>query len=378
MQKLNVGAVGYGYWGPNLIRNFMELPGSDLCAVADLDTARLQHVKDRYPTIRLTTSNYEELFHAGLDAVVVATPPHTHYRIVRNCLEHGLHVLVEKPLTLNSEEGCELIRVAEANNRVLMVGHTFEYNPAVRALKQMIDSGELGEIQYIDAVRVSLGLFNSHLNVIWDLAPHDISILLHLLGAMPIGVAAQGTACVQDGIEDVAYMTMRFPNNVLAHIRMSWLDPCKTRRITVVGSKKMVIYDDVEPQEKLKVYDKGVKAIRHTDTYGEFQFAYHYGDIVSPYIRFEEPLRLECGHFLECIREGKRPLTDGYNGLRVVEIVEAAQHSLKNGGGLYDFHPHFTMNGTTFTAGRTNGTNGNGAHHMAINQEAVRNGVHAH
>jgi predicted dehydrogenase len=379
MQKLNVGAVGYGYWGPNLIRNFMELPGSNLCAVADLDTARLQHVRERYPAIRIATTNYEELFDAGLDAVVVATPPHTHYRIVRNCLEHGLHVLVEKPLTLNSEEGCELIRVAEANNRVLMVGHTFEYNPAVRALKQMIDSGELGEIQYIDAVRVSLGLFNSHLNVIWDLAPHDISILLHLLGEMPIGVAAQGTACVQDGIEDVAYMTMRFPNNVMAHIRMSWLDPCKTRRITVVGSKKMVIYDDVEPQEKLKVYDKGVKAIRHTDTFGEFQFAYHYGDIVSPYIRFEEPLRMECGHFLDCIREGKRPLTDGYNGLRVVEIVEAAQRSLKNGGGLYEFHPHFTMNGTASVPAVTNGvSNGHGLPYIAAPQDVVRNGVHVH
>ncbi len=361
MQRLKVGAIGYGYWGPNLIRNFVELPGSDLRAVADLDQGRLAYVRERYPTVHLTSS-YEELFEAGLDAVVVATPPHTHYHIVRNCLEHGLHVLVEKPLTLNSKDGCDLIRVAEANNRVLMVGHTFEYNPAVAVLKQMIDSGELGEIQYIDAVRVSLGLFNSHLNVIWDLAPHDISILLHLLGEMPVSVAAQGTACVQEGIEDVAYMTLRFSRNVLAHIRMSWLDPCKTRRITVVGSKKMVIYDDVEPQEKIKVYDKGVKAIRHTDTYGEFQFAYHYGDIVSPYIRFEEPLRVECAHFLECIREGKRPLTDGYNGLRVVEIVEAAQRSLKNGGGLDNFQPYFTMNGAV--------TNG------AVPQPAALNGLY--
>lgn len=375
MQTLKIGAVGYGYWGPNLIRNFVELPGSELYAVADLDRGRLQHVRERHPQIRITTSDYTELFDVGLDAVVVATPPHTHYRIVRQCLEHGLHVLVEKPLTLNSEEGCELIRIAEQHNRLLMVGHTFEYNPAVRVLKAMIDSGELGDIQYIDAVRVSLGLFNSHLNVIWDLAPHDISILLHLLGEQPLTVAAQGTACVQEGIEDVAYMTMRFPNNVLAHIRMSWLDPCKTRRITVVGSKKMVIYDDVEPQEKIKVYDKGVKAIRHTDTYGEFQFAYHYGDIVSPYIRFEEPLRVECGHFLDCIRSGNRPLTDGYNGLRVVEIVEAAQKSLRNGGGAHSFRPHFTMSRTSngelcegaLTHSVTNfTTNGATAHSVSI------------
>lgn len=345
MRKVKVGAIGYGYWGPNLIRNFVELPGSELYAVADLDQNRLDHVTSRYPQIRVATRNYEELFSLGLDAVVVATPPHTHFRIVSNCLQNGLNVLVEKPLTLNSADACELIRIAKEHNRVLMVGHTFEYNPAVRALKEMIHSGELGEIQYIDAVRVSLGLFNANLNVIWDLAPHDVSILLHLLGQMPISVGAQGNACLQTGIEDVAYMTMRFPNNILAHIRVSWLDPCKTRRITVVGSKKMVIYDDVEPQEKLKVYDKGVKAIRHTDTFGEFQFAYHYGDIVSPYIRFDEPLRLECAHFIECVGEGKTPLTDGVNGLRVVQIVEAAQRSLRNGGALQEFAPSLPVNG---------------------------------
>jgi predicted dehydrogenase len=213
-----------------------------------------------------------------------------------------------------------------------MVGHTFEFNPAVRALKEMIGSGELGEIHYIDAVRASLGLFHPTLNVIWDLAPHDISILNHLLEANPVNVSAKGTACVHQAVEDIAYMTIMFPDNLMAHIRMSWLDPCKTRRITVVGSKKMVVYDDVESQEKIKVYDKGVKAIRRTDTFGEFQFSYHYGDVVSPYIHFEEPLRLECLHFLECIQENKRPLTDGNNGLRVVEIIEAAQHSLMSHG----------------------------------------------
>lgn len=346
MRKVKVGAIGYGYWGPNLIRNFVELPGSELCAVADLDQTRLDHVKARYPQIKTTTRNYEELFQMDLDAVVVATPPHTHTRIVSNCLQHDLHVLVEKPLTLISQDAQALIQIANERRRVLMVGHTFEYNPAVRALKTMIHSGELGEIQYIDAVRVSLGLFNANLNVIWDLAPHDVSILLHLLDTMPVSVGAQGNACVQSGIEDVAYMTLRFPNNILAHIRMSWLDPCKTRRITVVGSKKMVIYDDVEQQEKLKVYDKGVKAIRHTDTFGEFQFAYHYGDIVSPYIRFDEPLRLECAHFIECITEEKTPLTDGNNGLRVVQIVEAAQRSLQNGGALQNFTTMSLVNGS--------------------------------
>jgi predicted dehydrogenase len=345
MPKLKIGAIGYGYWGPNLIRNFVELPHTEVYAVADLDQARLHHVQSRYPHIHCFTTDYRELFGLGLDAVVVATPPHTHHRIVRDCLQNGLHVLVEKPLTLSSEDALDLIQVAEAQDQILMVGHTFEYNPAVQTLKQMISSGELGDIQYIDAVRVSLGLFNAHLNVIWDLAPHDISILLYLLGMTPESVAAQGTSCLQNGVEDVAYVTLRFPNNILAHMRLSWLDPSKIRRITVVGSKKMVIYDDVENQEKIKVYDKRVTAIRHTDTFGEFNFAYHYGDIVSPYIRFEEPLRLECRHFADCIVEGKRPLTDGYDGLRVVQVVEAAQTSLRNGGGLYPFAPQVHQNG---------------------------------
>lgn len=330
MEPVKIGAIGYGYWGPNLIRNFVELPTSVVVAVADLDEGRLNHVRERHPQIPITTRNHQELFSLGLDAVVVATPPHTHYKIVRECLENGLHVLVEKPLTLSSADAEELIRVADACGRRLMVGHTFEYNPAVRALKEMIDAGELGEIYYIDAVRVSLGLFSSHLNVIWDLAPHDISIVLYLLGQAPVSVSAQGHSYVQRGVEDVAYMTMRFPNDVLAHMRLSWLDPRKTRRITVVGSKKMAIYDDVEPQEKIKVYDKRVNAIRRTDTFGEFNFAYHYGDIVSPFVRFDEPLRVECSHFIDCIRTGSTPQTDGRNGMRVVQIIEAAQESLKN------------------------------------------------
>jgi predicted dehydrogenase len=235
-------------------------------------------------------------------------------------------------MTLSSEEAAELIRLAATHDRILMVAHTFEYNPAVRALKQMIENEEIGRIYYIDAVRASLGLFQTKANVIWDLAPHDVSILRYLLGADPVSVSARGAACVQDGIEDVAYVMLTFPGNILAHIRMSWLDPSKTRRVTVVGSKKMVIYDDVESLEKLKVYDKGVKAIRRTDTFGEFSFAYHYGDIIIPYVRFEEPLRVQCMHFLECITEGKQPISDGYDGLKVVQVVEAAQLSLRDSG----------------------------------------------
>lgn len=332
MDKIKIGAIGCGYWGPNLIRNFIEIPTAELVAVADLDQSRLDHMHIRYPQISYMTKDYRDLFHLDLDAVVISTPPPTHFAIASDCIKHGLHVLVEKPLATNSDDVRKLIRLAEEQRRILMVGHTFEYNPAVHALKEMIDSGELGDIHYIDAIRASLGLFHPTLNVIWDLAPHDISILIHLLGQSPTSVSTRGLACVQQAVEDVAYLTLMFPDNILSHIRVSWLDPCKTRRITVIGSKKMAVYDDVESHEKIKVYDKSVKAIRRTDTFGEFQFAYHYGSVVSPFIRFEEPLRMECLHFLECIAESKSPLTDGYNGLRVVEIIEAAQRSLKSGG----------------------------------------------
>jgi len=332
MNNVRIGAIGCGYWGPNLIRNCVEIPSISLEAIADLDRERLEHIQTRYPGVPFATTEYERLFDAGLDGVIISTPPETHFEIARNCLEQGLHVLVEKPLTTTSAEARELISIAEKNDRILMVGHTFEFNPAVRALKTMLDETELGDIHYIDAVRVGLGLFHPRLNVIWDLAPHDISILIHLLGESPVSVTTTGTACVQDGIEDVAYMTLTFPSGVLAHSRMSWLDPSKTRRITIVGRDKMAVYDDVEPLEKIKLYDKRVNAVRHTDTFGEFQFAYHYGSVISPYIRFDEPLRLEVLHFAESIMSGDTPLTDGYNGLRVLEVIEAAQQSLQNGG----------------------------------------------
>lgn len=336
MPELRVGVIGCGYWGPNLIRNFVEIPDAELVAIADLDAQRLQELKTRFPDIRYITQDYTDLFELSLDAVVVATPPHTHYAIAAECLRNGLNVLVEKPLTLDSKDARALNTLAANMQRVLMVGHTFEYNPAVRALKEIIQSGEIGEVFYVDAVRASLGLFQTHANVLWDLAPHDVSIFRYILGADPISVRAEGTDCVQNGIEDIAYTHLVFPGNIPAHIRMSWLDPHKTRRITVVGSKKMVIYDDVESLKKITIFNKGVSVIRHTDTYGSFQFAYHYGDVVSPYIHFEEPLRLQCLHFLDCIRQGGTPQTDGHNGLRVVQILEAAQQSLRNGSRVVD------------------------------------------
>jgi predicted dehydrogenase len=328
VELLRLGVIGCGYWGPNIVRTFLELPDVSVDAVADLDWATLEAIVARHPQITNFTEDFHDLFEMDLDAVVVSTPPETHFEIVRKCLEQGLDVLVEKPLATNTRDARALAELAEAAGRVLMVGHIGAYNPAVDELREMIETGELGDIRYIDAVRVGLGQYHPTLNVIWDLAPHDVAILIHLLGESPVSVNTRGIACVRDSIEDVAYMTLAFPSGILAHARMSWLDPRKTRRITVVGSRKMVLYDDLEGHEKLKIYDKRVDAIPRTDTFGEFQFAYHYGSVVSPYVRLDEPLKVECVHFLECVVERKRPVTDGWNGLKVVEVIEAAQRSL--------------------------------------------------
>jgi predicted dehydrogenase len=331
MDPIRVGIIGCGYWGPNLIRNFVEIANSEVVMVADLRQERLAHIQARYPQIQVT-QDYRELFKQNLDAVVIATPPATHHRFARECLDHGLHLLVEKPITINSQDTEELIELAAGKERVLMVGHTFEYNAAVHTLKGLIESGELGKIYYVDTARLNLGLFQRDLNVLWDLAPHDISILLYILGRHPISVSAHGSPCVFEGIHDVVYIDMMFPDCILAHIHVSWLDPCKVRRTTVVGSKKMVVYNDIESSEKIKIYDKGVDAPPYTDSYADFQFSYRYGDVLIPNIRFSEPLRQECQHFLDCIQNGCEPQSGGRDGLEVVKVLEAAQKSLlKNG-----------------------------------------------
>lgn len=330
MDRLKVGIIGYGYWGPNLTRNFFDLPAAELVAISDLKQDRLQRAHSLYPNVTLT-QDYTELFTMGLDAIVISTPPAFHYKIARNCLEHNLHVLVEKPITLNSQHAQELIDIAEMRGLILMVGHTFEYNSAVVALKKYIESGELGEIYYIDTARLNLGLFQRDSNVLWDLAPHDISILLYLLGQAPETVSARGMPCVFDEIFDVAYVNLIFPNKIPAHIHVSWLDPCKVRRVTVVGSKKMIVYNDLENEQKLKIYDKGVDTPEYTNGYGEFQCNYRSGDIIIPNIRFVEPLRQECQHFLDCIISRTQPSSNGHDGLKVVKILEAAEYSMKNG-----------------------------------------------
>jgi len=332
MELINVGVIGCGYWGPNLIRNFAEIPGADLVAVADLRPGQLNKVKTNYPGVH-TTTDYRELFDMDIQAMVVATPPTTHHDIATDCLNHDLHVLVEKPIALTSDDARDMCSLAKIRGKILMVGHTFEYNSAVHELRRLMDSGDIGEVHYIDTARLNLGLFQNGLNVLWDLAPHDISILLYLIQENPTSVSAYGTQCVFDGIHDVVYLTLRFPNNVLAHAHVSWLDPCKVRRVTVVGSKKMVVYNDIESQEKLRIYDKGVDGPSKGDTqWDAVHFSYRYGDITIPNIKMAEPLRQECNHFIDCIMTNSVPQSCGEEGYKVVKILEAAQKSLSNSG----------------------------------------------
>lgn len=330
--ELRVGVIGAGYWGPNVIRNMWELPEVDLVGVADRNSEAIGRVQTHYRDLQVAVTDYGELLESGIDAVVICTPPETHYDIASDVLDAGLHVLVEKPLTTSSETAAALTVQAEEAGLTLMVGHTFEYNAAVHELRALIESGELGDLLYIDAVRVGLGLFHPTLNVIWDLAPHDISVINLLTGAMPVEVTARGSACVQPDLVDVAYLNLVYPDGLTANTRMSWLDPAKTRRTTVVGSEKMVVYDDVEPLEKLRIFDKKVTTIRRTDTFGDFSFAYHYGNIVSPHIHFEEPLKEECREFVDAVMTSRPPATDGHCGLRVVQVIEAAQESLESNG----------------------------------------------
>lgn len=342
---INIGVLGAGYWGPKHIRNFSELPGSRVEMVSDLGEARLAQVREQHRSVR-TTRNYREMFDdPSVDAVVIATPVSTHFRFASEALQAGKHVLIEKPIAGSSAEAEQLIRFARINKRVLMVGHTFLYNPAVRALRDLVQSGELGDIYYVHSQRLNLGLFQRDINVIWDLAPHDISILMYVLGCDPLHVSARGTSYVQPGIEDVAHIDLHFPERVRASVHVSWLDPKKVRELTVVGSKKMAVYDDVETLEKIRVYDKGVDRPPETDSFGEFQLSYRYGEIAIPHLPSTEPLRLECQHFLDCIESGSTPRSDGNQGLTVVQALEAAQVSLRGGGRVVSMPPIAQTNG---------------------------------
>ncbi len=300
--------------------------------MCDANEKRLTHLKSLYPEVDGETDFAHVLNGAGLDAVIIATPVRLHHKMAKASLLAGKHTFIEKPMASSSDECQELVEIAEEKGLVLMIGHTFLYSPAVRKMKEIIDRGDIGEIRYISSRRLNLGLFQKDINVAWDLAPHDISIILHILGEMPSSVNCRGEAHVTPGVEDVTNMCLTFKKHRSALVQSSWLDPRKVREMTVVGSKRMIVYDDVAPLEKLKIYDTRVEVPPHYDTFAEFQYSYHYGDIYVPYLKQEEPLKVECQHFLDCIAQGRKPLTDGRNGWELVRILEAASASLKNHG----------------------------------------------
>lgn len=331
-KQIKVGLVGGGYWGPNLGRNLDALPTCEFAMFCDTNEGRLAHLKGLFPKAQGTDSYDHMLNGIGLHAVVIATPVRTHYPLARQALLAGRHVFIEKPMTDSVEHAEELIDIARKNGLVLMVGHTFMYSPVVRKVKQIIDKGDIGDIRYISARRLNLGLFQKDINVAWDLAPHDISIILSIMGESPATVNCQGSAHITEGIEDVTCMTLGFGGDRSAIIHSSWLDPRKVREMTIVGSKRMIVYDDCAPLEKIRVFDARVEKPAHYDTFGEFQYAYHYGDVYAPYVRQEEPLKTECQHFLDCIGNGKTPLSDGKKGLEVVRILAASSESLRKGG----------------------------------------------
>jgi predicted dehydrogenase len=327
-----LGVVGLGYWGPNWVRNLYLSRQAQRVVACDLSAERREHVRALYPHVELTEDLDEILDDPEIRGMVIATPVSTHYPLARRCLMAGKSVLVEKPLATSRREALELVELARERHLVLMAGHTFEYSAPVLKMRELIRSGELGDVFYISSVRANLGLFQHDINVAWDLATHDISIILMLLGRIPSSVSCQGQSHYRSDVEDVALLTLWFNRNVIAFIHVSWLDPNKIRRTTIVGSQKMLVYDDTAVQEKIRIYDKGVTVLPYYDTFRDFQFSYRYGDIHIPRIEEAEPLKTECEHFMHCILTGAMPATDGLNGLRVVSVLEAANQSLKAGG----------------------------------------------
>ena len=326
-----VAVVGVGGWGKNLARNYHQIPDCSLKYVCDLDQDKLNKIQAQLPGTDLTTNFDELLQDQALDAIIIATNASSHYKLGKMALEAGKDVYIEKPFVLDTGEALELIDLADREKRILMVGHLLEYHPVINHLKQMIATGELGDIHYIYNQRVNLGTVRGDENALWSFAPHDISSILYLLGKEPTDITARGQCYLQQGIEDVVFLTMNFNDESMAHIHVSWLDPHKIRKLTIVGSDKMAVFDDLESNEKLRIYDKGTKLKTDYDTFAEY-VTLRFGDITIPHIQLSEPLRLECQHFLDCIRERKQPLSDGRDGLRVTKVLDAAQRSLTQNG----------------------------------------------
>jgi len=328
---IKIGLIGCGDWGKNLLRSFASLPGCVLLACCDINPKQTEKLCSGYPDIKFTQDDKEIIENPNLDAVIISTPPASHFKLSKAAILADKDVFVEKPLVLDVAEGKELVRLAEEKKKVLMVGHIMEYHSATLKLKEYIKNGELGKIHYLYATRVNLGKVRDIENALWSFAPHDISIILFLLEKDPISVTATGECYLQKGIEDVAFMTLHFDDGVMAHVHVSWLDPHKDRKITVVGNKKMAVFDDTQPSEKIWIFDKGVDTKQDYNTYGEY-LSLRVGDILIPKIESTEPLKVECQHFIDCVQNRKTPRSDGRDGLRVLKVLDAAQKSLKMGG----------------------------------------------
>ncbi|RJQ26878.1 gfo/Idh/MocA family oxidoreductase [Candidatus Parcubacteria bacterium] len=327
MKNIRISILGLGYWGPNIVRNLLKVPGAEIVSICDLDEKKVKNALSTFPTVK-ATSNYKEIIlDKSIDAVAVATPTETHFKIAKEALEANKNVLIEKPMTKTSKEASELITLARKKKKILMVGHTFVYSEPVRMIKKIIESKRLGKIYYYDSTRINLGIIRSDSNVIWDLAPHDLSILGYIFQEDPISLQAFGSSHINQKSEEMAHIIIKYRNNLSAHIHVSWLSPVKIRTTIIGGSKKMVVYNDIEPSEKIKIYDKSIKISPAKIT--PFSPAYRSGDVVIPHLEEKEALLTELTHFIECIKENKKPLTDGTEGLRTIQLLEATDNALK-------------------------------------------------
>ncbi|GAC1408991.1 MAG: Gfo/Idh/MocA family oxidoreductase [Actinomycetota bacterium] len=327
---IRVGLTGFGYWGPMFVRNFEVIEGAEVAWVCDRDDERRAAVAERYPNVRTVDDFDAAIADGSADAVVIATPPTSHERLAKKAMEAGLHVLVEKPMSMTSAGAESLAEVSQASKRTLMVGHILRYNPALQAIKKVIEDGDLGDIYYVASTRVNLGRHHRDVNVMWDLGPHDMSAMLYLLGGLPDAVSAWGQSFIQPGLADVAFMYLRFPGGQVGHVHLSWLDPLKLRQTVVVGSKRMLVYDDVNV--RISIHDKGVDQIPRAGTLEEFHLAYRYGESHDLPVEATEPLAVECRHFLDCIRYGKEPVSGAREGYEVVRVLESAQQSMDGNG----------------------------------------------
>jgi len=332
LNEFSVAIVGLGYWGPNILRNLLEVDEFKNVYCCDINGPRLERMQKRFQTIKLE-ENYENILkNNDIKCVFIATPPTTHFDLASKAIERGKNVYVEKPMTTSSREAEALISMAEEKSIKLMVGHTFEFSPAVEKLEELIKNDVLGDICFISMSRINLGIHQKDISVIWDLAPHDFSILFKLLDKSPYSISAFSNSFIKKGLKDVAFINVRFKSGIIANINVSWLSPNKVRETIIVGKKKMVLYDDTKSDEKIKIFDKGVELIKDPENFGEYQLTYRTGNIISPFLKTDEPLKLLVKHFIDSVKNNFKPKTDGYCGLRVVRAVEAAERSSENGG----------------------------------------------